>query len=95
MRQAGVPLYRVDLSDHAAALMSTPRADPDGIDPPVPPSGPVCDAEVPRRLHFVTGDGDKDVLLVSHDIRHNPPLPEGVFQQPAPGGVTVRDSPCQ
>jgi hypothetical protein len=95
VRQAGVPLYRVDLADHAAAPMSAPRVDPEGIDPPVPPSGPVCEAEVPRRLHFVTGDGDKDVLLVSHDIRHNPPLPEGVFEQPVPGGVTLRDSPCR
>lgn len=95
VRQAGVPLYRVDLADHAPAPMSAPRVDPEGIDPPVPPSGPVCDAEVPRRLHFVTGNGEKDVLLVSHDIRHNPPLPEGVFQQPVPGGVRVLDSPCQ
>lgn len=94
VRQAGVPLYRVELSDHAPAVMSVPRVDPDGIDPPVLPSGPSCTAEVPRRLHFVTGDGDKDVLLLSREIAHNPPLPEGVFQQPVPGGVRLRPAPC-
>jgi hypothetical protein len=94
VRQAGVPLYRVELSGHAPAVMSVPRMDPDGIDPPILPSGPTCTAEVPRKLHFVTGDGDKDVLLVSREIAHNPPLAEGVFQQPVPGGVRLRPAPC-
>lgn len=94
VRQAGVPLYRVELADHAPAAMSSPRVDPDGIDPPLPPSGPECRAELPRSLRFVVGNGDQDLLLVNHEVAHNPALPQGVFQQSPPPGVVVRHSPC-
>jgi hypothetical protein len=94
VRQAGVPLYRVELTDHAPAGMSSPRVDPDGIDPPLPASGPDCHAELPRSLRFVVGDGERDLLLVNHELTHNPPLPAGVFQQSPPPGVAVRYSPC-
>jgi hypothetical protein len=94
VRQAGVPLYRAELSDHQPAAMSEPRRDPDGIDPPIPPSGPVCRAETPRRIHFVAGDDERDLLVVSKDVAHNPPLPAGIFTQTAPAGVSVSDSSC-
>lgn len=95
VRQAGVPLYRVDLTDHQLASTAPPRIDPEGFDPPVPASGPPCQAEVPRRIHFVSGDGERDLLLLSRDVAHNPPLPQGVFEQPIPAGVVVRDSECR
>ena len=94
VRQAGVPLYQVELADHAVAPMSPPRVDPDGLEPPLAPSGPECHAELPRRLHFVVGNGERDLVLASHEIAHNPPLSPGVFAQSPPSGVVVRSSPC-
>jgi hypothetical protein len=94
VRQAGAPLYSVELADHAPAPMSAPRVDPDGIDPPLAPSGPECHAELPRRLHFLVAGGEHDLVLASHEIAHNPPLSPGVFEQSAPPGVAVRSSPC-
>ncbi len=94
VRQAGAPLYEVELSDHAPAAMSVARVDPEGIDPPLPASGPQCTAELPRRLRFVVGSGEHDLTLVSREIAHNPPLPSGVFSaQPSPG-YAVRDAFC-
>ncbi len=95
VKQAGVPLYRVDLADHQLTSTAPPRTDPEGIDPPLPPSGPACQAEVPRRLHFVSSGGERDLLLLSRDVTHNPPLPPGVFEQPIPAGVVVRESECR
>ncbi|MGC4089663.1 MAG: hypothetical protein QM756_17600 [Polyangiaceae bacterium] len=92
--QAGAPLYSVELGEHAAAPMSAPRVDPDGLDPPIPPSGPECHAEVPRRIRFLVGDGERDLLLVSQDVSHNPPLAPGVFSQDAPPGTKVGYSAC-
>ena len=74
--------------------MSGPRVDPDGLDPPVPPSGPSCQAEVPGRLRLQVPDGDQDVILENVDVSHNPPLAANVFHQAPPGGVSVRYSPC-
>ncbi|HET9930679.1 MAG TPA: hypothetical protein VFQ35_08325, partial [Polyangiaceae bacterium] len=95
VRQAGAPLYSVELDDHAPAAMATPRQDPDGIDAPIPPSGPECHAEVPRRIRFVVGDGERDLLLVSKDVTHNPPLVAGVFTQEAPPGIRSSYSACE
>ena len=92
--QQGIELYRAQLVGHRPAKMSGPRLDPDGLDPPVPVSGPSCQSEVPGRLRLQVPDGDQDVILENVDVSHNPPLDPQVFQQSAPGGVVVRDSPC-
>ena len=92
--QRGIELYRAQLVGHRPAKMSGPRLDPDGLDPPVPPSGPNCQSEVPGRLRLQVPDGDQDVILENVDVSHNPPLAAQVFQQSAPGGVDVRYSPC-
>ncbi|MFZ5893780.1 MAG: LolA family protein [Myxococcota bacterium] len=92
--QAGVPLYSVELDGHEPAPMSEPRRDPDGIDPPIPPSGPECRAEVPRRIRFLVGDGERDLLLVSKEVQHNPPIVPGVFSQEPPPAVRVGYSRC-
>jgi hypothetical protein len=94
VKQGGAPLYSVELDDSREASMSAPRSDPDGIDPPIPPSGPECAAEVPRRIRFVVGDGERDLLLVSKEVAHNPPLAPGVFTQEPPPGARSEYSAC-
>ena len=94
VEQQGVELYRAQLVGHRPAKMSSARVDPDGLDPPLPPSGPSCQAEVPGRLRLRVPDGDQDVILENVDVSHNPPLASQVFQQSPPGGVDVRYSPC-
>jgi hypothetical protein len=94
VNQAGAPLYRVELEGHAPTPMAEARLDPEGIDPPLAPSGPTCHVEVPRRVHFVVGDDERDLVLVSHDVAQNPPLPPHVFEQQPPSGVKVGYSQC-
>ena len=92
--QQGIELFRAQLVGHRAAKMSGPRIDPDGFDPPKPPSGPSCESEVPGRLRLQVPDGNQDVILENVEVSHNPPLEPQVFQQSPPGGVDVRYSPC-
>jgi len=94
VEQAGVTLYRVGLDDHAPASTAKPRVDPDGIDPPIPPSGPACTAELPRRIHIEVPVEGHDLVIAVNEIVHNPPLPPGVFSQPKPGGVRAQYSAC-
>jgi hypothetical protein len=94
VEQAGVMLYRVGLDDHAPALTAKPRVDPDGIDPPVPASGPACNAELPRRIHIEVPAEGHDLVIAVNDVQHNPPLTSGVFTQPKPGGVRAEYSAC-
>jgi hypothetical protein len=95
VKQGGAPLYSVELDDARPASMSLPRLDPDGIDPPILPSGPECTVDVPRRIRFVVGDGERDLLLVSKDVAHNPPIVPGVFTQEPPPAVRVEYSACE
>jgi hypothetical protein len=95
VRQQEYVLYRAELDQHEPAKTAPPREDPDGIDPDVPPSGPSCSASVPRRLHLEVPAEEQDLVLGISEIAHNPPLPEGSFQQRPPGGVVIRSSPCQ
>jgi hypothetical protein len=88
VEQQGYVLYHAELSDHAPAPTAGPRVDPDNIDPPIPPSGPVCDAEVPRRIHVEVPSPEADVRFVYDKLTWNPPLPPGTFDQaPLPGTV--------
>jgi len=95
VEQYGVPLYRVSLDGHAPAPTSKPRVDPDGIDPPVPASGPVCAAELPRRIHIEVPPEGHDLVLAVSEVSHNAPLPNGVFTQAQPNGVASKYSPCE
>jgi hypothetical protein len=95
VKQQSYVLYRAELADHVVALTAPPRADPDGIDPDLPPSGPACQARVPRRLHLEVPAEEQDLLLSISEIAHNPPLRPDAFEQRPPGGVVVRSSPCQ
>ncbi len=93
--QHGLDLYRAYLADHEAAATAAPQKDSD--DPTalvLPPSGPPCNAEVPRRLRMVTPDTDQELVFHVKEASHNPPLSPGVFRQEVPRGVTVRFAAC-
>jgi hypothetical protein len=93
--QQGVELYRADLDDFGKVHTAPAKVDPDGIDPTVPPSGPTCDAEVAHRIHIQSEASGQDVILVNHDVFHNPPLDRDLFLQVAPAGTRVRWTTCQ
>jgi len=92
--QQGLVLYDAELDDHRAAERAAPRVDPDGIEPDVQPSGPACAAEVPRRIRFVVPGTGRDIVLLQSDVKHNPPLFPGLFEQAAPAGASLRHSSC-
>ncbi len=94
VHQEGLVLYHAELTDHRPAEMSKPRVDPDGIDPPIPVSGPVCQAELPRRIHVEVPGQDQDVLFRYEDVTWNPALTEGLFTQPAPPGLLPQRVTC-
>jgi hypothetical protein len=87
-------LYEASLSDHRSASNAAPRVDPDGLEPVIPPSGPACAAELPRRLRFVVPGAGRDISFEQSDVHHNPPLTAGLFRQAAPAGVRIRHSSC-
>ena len=92
--QLGVSLYKVELEGHERADTAPARVDPDGLEPPVPPSGPACSAELPRRIHVeVTGEGH-DLVLGLREGAHNPPHSAGSYSQERPGGVRAEYAPC-
>ena len=95
VEQFGVLLYRIELDGHARVVTAAAQKDPDGIEPPIPPSGPACEAELPRSVRIEVPNAGHDLALVSGESFHNPPLSEGAFTQPRPGGVAVRYSPCE
>jgi len=85
--QEGVDLYEADMRRHKAIGRAAPRVDPDGLDPDVPPSGPVCDAEIPFSIHMRAPHSGQDVILQYKEAWWNPPIIQGAFTQPVPGGV--------
>ena len=93
--QQGALLYHAELDGHAPAHTAPARVDPDHIDPPIPPSGPACDADIPHRIHVDVPLQDEDVLFRYESVTWNPPLPEGTFTQPAPGGMPVTPVTCE
>jgi hypothetical protein len=94
VEQLDVPLYKVALFDHRTARTAPAQKDPDGIDPPILPSGPACDAPVPTRIQFEVPEGDHDLRLRNQEVFHNPPLSSGAFEQELPRGVASITSPC-
>jgi hypothetical protein len=92
--QQGLVLYEARLDEHRAASTAEPRVDPDGIEPEVPPSGPSCDAEVPRKVRFIVPGAGRDIVFVQGEVHHNPPLLQGLFQQLPAAGMRVRRSSC-
>jgi len=93
--QQGLVLYEAELGDHRPAERAEPRVDPDGIEPDLPPSGPPCAAEVPRRIRFVVPGSGRDIVLLQSEVKHNPPVFPGLFEQVPPAGARIRHSSCQ
>jgi hypothetical protein len=93
--QQGYVLYHAQLADHAAAPMAGPRVDPDNLEPPLPPSGPLCDAEIPRKIHVEVPVPTADVRFQYGQLLWNPPLPDGVFQQSPPPGMRLENVTCE
>jgi hypothetical protein len=85
--QRGVDLYDAELGHFQPAHTAPPRTDPDGIDPPVPPSGGVCDAELPRSIRIRVPHTTQDVILQYKEAAFNPPIVPGAFRIVDPGGV--------
>jgi hypothetical protein len=89
VRQHGDVLYEVELSDHTPAPMAEPYIDETGLEPPIPPSGPKCSADLPRVIRIDVPEAT--VELRTKEVVWNPPLPEGIFAQaPDPGLALVR-----
>lgn len=94
--QMGVDLYNAELKNHESAHTSGPRVDEDGIEPPIPPTGGPCEAELPLSLHIQVPNTDQDVIFQykkdtakkDDQPKWNPPLPDGAFTQQEPAGVS-------
>jgi hypothetical protein len=93
--QRGIDLYEAELKSFDVAHTSGPREDPDGIDAPVPPSGPACDAELPRTIHMKVASTGDDVVFQYKEAKWNPPLLPNTFRQQRPGGVRDRYVDCE
>jgi hypothetical protein len=93
--QQGYELYHAQLEGHAGAPTAGPREDPDNLAPPVPPSGPVCDAEIPRKIRLEVPEPSADLRLTYETLFWNPPLPEGTFTQQAPPGTRTESVDCE
>lgn len=94
LSQQGIPLYEAQFEDHRVALTAPVREDPDGLDAPIPPSGPLCQAEVPRRLRLLIAQSERDLVVHFETLHHNPPLIEGAFRQERPDGVQLLRAEC-
>jgi hypothetical protein len=95
VEQQGIVLYHAELTDHRPAATAPARVDPDGVDPPLPPSGPACSAEIPRRIHVEVPGEDADVLFRYDDVAWNPPIPDRTFVQEPPAGMPVVPVVCE
>jgi hypothetical protein len=85
--QKGATLYQAKLGGHKLAKTAPPRVDPDGLDPDILPSGGACEVEIPREIKITVPYTKDDVLFEYRDVHFNPPIPDGAFTQPVPGGV--------
>jgi hypothetical protein len=94
VEQQGVELYVAELRDHQPARTAAPLVDEDGLDAPLPPSGPPCSAELPRGIRINVPESSQDLVIRNEEIVHNPPVSQGDFVQSPPGGVAVRYARC-
>lgn len=93
--QRGIDLYHAELKNHEPIRTAPPREDPEGIDAPVPPIGGPCDAEIPKSIRMRAPHTEDDVIFQYKDAKWNPPIIQGAFTQPVPGGVTQRYVDCR
>ncbi len=93
--QQGYELYHAELEDHARAATAGARQDPDNLEAPIPPSGPTCDAEIPRKVRVEVQNPGADVRVNYEQVVWNPPLPEGTFRQAPPAGTHPEVVDCE
>ncbi|MGO8998462.1 MAG: hypothetical protein ACLQVI_34515 [Polyangiaceae bacterium] len=94
VEQYGGVLYHAELADHRPTTTAPARVDPDGVEPPIPPSGPACNAEIPRRIHVEVPGESADVQFRYDDVHWNPPIPDGSFTQPPPESMPTVPVTC-
>lgn len=96
--QGSESLYQVDLSGHAtvhsAVIEQSAEEKALGLPPPVP-SGPNCDAELPRNMRFFVPTSGHELSFKTEEVWHNPVLGSAVFEQEVPAGVTASESVCR
>lgn len=95
VQQRDYVLYEAYLKDYEPAHTAKPFVDPDGLSGDIPPSGPKCDAELPRSVRIEVPEQDKDLTMRIKSIEHNPPLLSGTFVQTPSGGMKVQQSYCE
>ncbi len=93
--QGGGDLYLAELDDYEVANTAPPRVDEDGLEEPIPPSGPKCSAEYPKTIRFKVSETRDDVLFTYKDAKWNPPLLAETFTQPVPGGMRKQLVTCK
>lgn len=93
--QRGVVLYNAELDDHELAHTMPARVDPDGLAPPIPPSGDKCDVEIPRAIHLTVPHSGDDVVFQYQKVGFNPPIPAGAFSQDKIDGVRRQYTTCR
>ena len=93
--QRGGDLWHASLDDFSQAKMGAPLIDPDGLEPPVPPSGPPCDVELPHRIEVEVPGTEQSVRLRYESLTVNPPLPQGVFAPPPDAGMSRSTVVCE
>jgi len=91
--QRGVLLYHAELGGHWAANMS-PISPSDAV-LGITASGPVCDAELPRRIHVEMPAIDQDVLFRYDSVAWNPPIDGDSFTQPIPKDLPLSEVTCE
>jgi hypothetical protein len=96
--QRGVPLYHAELDTHEKTPMAKPAACDEVCkatgETPAQPSGPMCEAEIPRRIHVEIPSLSTDVLFRYDKVEWNPPLVPNVFTQQQPDGLSPMPVEC-
>lgn len=93
--QGGSDIYLADLDDHEPTKTAPPRVDEDGMEEPIPPSGPACTAEYPKTIRFKVSETRDDVVFQYKEAKWNPPLLPETFTQPVPGGMRKQLVTCK
>jgi len=87
-------VYQVTMKDHASTKTAEAIVDPTGITPPIPPSGPQVDVEIPRTIRVEVPDKGSDVIFKYSEAALNPPLVPNAFQLVIRPGVPVEEANC-
>jgi len=88
-------LWRLETDKHAPAPLAPPLVDPDGLDEPVPPSGPACEATLPRRVVLALPERNASLRLDLRDVTWNPPLLPSSFRMSVPDGFRTERLRCE